>query len=111
MALKRVSTREFLRNINSMTEPVEVYTRSTLKGTWYPSGITWTTDMEAAGASIKAIRQAHAQVFGSAEPTAATSAPRSVGADAGGTPNAPGAFGVLRPVPKPGPRKKVARRK
>lgn len=38
--MKRVTTREFLRNINSMTEPVEVYTRATLKGTWLPN-TTW----------------------------------------------------------------------
>jgi len=42
--MKRVSTREFLRNINSMTEPVEVYSRSQLKGTWLPN-TTWSTDM------------------------------------------------------------------
>lgn len=38
--MKRVSTREFLRNINAMTEPVEVYSRQTLKGTWLPN-TTW----------------------------------------------------------------------
>lgn len=106
MPMKRVTTREFLRNINTMTEPVEVFTRSTLKGTWYPSNTTWGTDLES-GASIAAIREAHARVFAPAEPTAPTSEPRSVGADAG-TPNEPsaGSFGVSRPAPKPRARKK-----
>jgi hypothetical protein len=35
--IKRVSAREFLRNINAIHEPVEVYKRDALKGTWYPS--------------------------------------------------------------------------
>jgi hypothetical protein len=103
MALKRVSTREFLRNINDMTEPVAVYTRSTLKGTWYPGDLTWTTDMEAAGTAIQSIREAHAQVFGT-EPTVPTSEPRSVRADA--APSAIGAFGASRPAPKPTKKKK-----
>lgn len=53
MPLKRVTTREFLRNINSMTEPVEVYSRATLKGTWHPA-TTWGTDLVQAGKTKRA---------------------------------------------------------
>lgn len=108
MPIKRVTTREFLRDINSMTEPVEVYTRSTLKGTWLPN-TTWSTDLEAAGASIGALREA-VGAAAQADPSVPTSEPRSVRADAGGTPNAVSAFGASRPAPKPAKKKAVHRK-
>jgi hypothetical protein len=103
--VKRVSTREFLRNINLMTDPVEVYTRAEHKGTWLPAGVEWqfaggvkTTDPAALVEDLKhlkrtlaAVRTAQESVFGSVP----TSRPQSVTADQ------PAGFGQARPAPKP----------
>lgn len=80
MEYRRVTTREFLRDINSMTEPVDVYTRSKLKGRWIPA--------ESLPASQSISRPSRADV---------------------GTP-ASGGFGVPRPAPKPAMGKAKPRR-
>jgi len=58
--VKRVSTREFLRNINKMREPVQVYSRATLKGTWLPGDMTWPTEQHL---SLEAIPTSEPMTF------------------------------------------------
>lgn len=60
MAMKRVTTREFLRNINSMTDPVDVYSRAELKGTWLPRGTKFSvfaSTPEAIEETFKSVRR------------------------------------------------------
>lgn len=84
--IKRVTTREFLRNINDMTEPVEVYTRNDLKGTWYPADTSTWANLEPTFIPVS-------------EPIG------GLRADSGASKEL-GTFGAARPAPKPSASKK-----
>jgi len=88
--MKRVTTREFLRNINAMTEPVEVYSRQALKGTWLPN-TTWTTDMSVARETVSALLAGFREI--------PSSDPAIVGADAAPDVSG-GTSGASRPIRK-----------
>lgn len=94
--LKRVQTREFLRNINAMTEPCEVYTRSELKGTWYP-GQTTHSDAKTMD-TLRAFVTATNMIITSSP---ARGSRRTARARPVLDPEAAGSFGVARPAPKP----------